>query len=272
MTLVPRTLPVTLPDLSEWADHAIQGKATVPAALLLDLLIKTAGEHESLISADGPLVMRDAVFSRFLPADEIERCTFDIALEELATEGAGTRAILSSRIGLAGGMRRTRMHAAVTLGGTAKASALPSLTTNFMISAERAYSELIPFGPRYRHLRGDIHLGQEGATARVVSPEPAFPDPSRAGSPHLFDGAMHLACLWGQRYAGVVAYPTGFSSRVIASPVAHGQRRCVVTPKAMGESLLAFDLWLTDDNHRVCDSITDLTMLPLANGRKPAAP
>ena len=60
MTPVPRTLPVLLPDLLEWGDHSIQGKATVPAALLLDLLVRNTTEQTDLDSNTPPLVLRDA--------------------------------------------------------------------------------------------------------------------------------------------------------------------------------------------------------------------
>jgi hypothetical protein len=272
VTPVPRTLPVTLPDWPELTDHTIQGKATVPAALLLDLLVKAAsGAGLSSASLEVPLIMRDAAFSRFLPADEIAHCTFEIALQDLATEGqpGAQRATLTSRISLAGGIHRTRTHAAVTLGGQATAGFLPQPTTDFEVSAKLAYQALIPFGPRYQNLHGELHFGCAGASALVCSPEPAFQEPSRAGCPYLFDSAMHLACLWGQRYAGVVAYPTGFCERVTPSPVAHGQRHCVVAPTSITPQKLMFDVWLTDDKHTVCDTVTGLAMTPLASGPKP---
>ena len=280
MTPVPRTLPVAPPDLQDLADHSIQGKATVPAALLLDLLLRNAPAHDASgesqpVPAVFPLVMREAVFPRFLPAEEVERCTFEIALEDVLGEGAETRtrATLTSRIALAGGVRRTRTHAAVTLGGSAPPMPLPpaEIACDLEMAADWAYAELIPFGPRYRNLRGSIRLGRDGTTGEVRSPEPALPEPSRAGCPYLFDGAMHLACLWGQRYAGYVAYPTGFAARVVASPLAHGERCCVVAPRSVEPRGLICDLWLTDENHRVCDVVLGLAMAPLARGTQPPA-
>jgi hypothetical protein len=268
---LPVTLPVTLAALPELADHTIRGRATVPAALLLDLLVRNVTDART---ATSPLVLRDAIFPRFLPADEIERCTFEIALEEmLGDDKVCIRATLVSRIALAGGISRARTHAAVTFGGSAGSMPEPpaKIAYDVEVSADRVYSELIPFGPRYRNLHGSIQLGREGGTAWVRSPEPASPAPSRAGCPYLFDSAMHLACLWGQRYAAVVAYPTGFGARVIASSLAHGQRRCVVAPNTIEPHGLTFDLWLTDENHRVCDTIVGLTMVPLAGGTQPPA-
>jgi len=268
---LPVTLPVTLPDLPELADHTIHGKATVPAALLLDLLIRNVTVQDAR-AASFPLILRDAVFPRFLPADEVERCTFEVSLEEMPEE-AGTRATLTSRISLVGGISRTRTHAALTFGSPTPSlpPAPAEIACDVEVSAQRVYSELIPFGPRYRNLHGEIRLGRDGGTGWLRSPEPASPESSRAGCPYLFDSAMHLACLWGQRYAGVVAYPTGFSARAIASRLAHGQRRCVVAPKTVGARGLTFDLWLTDEKHAVCDTIIGLAMAPLARGAQPPA-
>ena len=292
MTTVLRTVPVSLPDLPALADHAIQGKATVPAAWLLDLLVRTTTEANAVADPTTklvafPLVMRAAIFPRFLPADEVEQCTFEVALDDVVGEDAkaSTRATLTSRIALSGGICRTRKHAAVTVGGSLPLPPSPpaEVACDLELLAQRAYAELIPFGPHYRNLRGQIRLGRDGGTGWVASPEPVGPEPSRAGCPYLFDSAMHLACLWGQRYAGVVAYPTGYSARAISSPLAHGQRRCVVVPRSIGSSVassvglsvesrgLTFDLWLADENHRVCDTIVGLTMAPVARGPLPPA-
>jgi len=266
VTPVPRVLPVALPDLPDVADHAIAGIATVPAVELLDLLVRTVAEQDG--HAPMNLVMQQALFPRFLPVAELQRCTFEVALE---ATGLGTRATFTSRIALAGGIHRTRTHAAVTLGGPQPALPLPptKIEHNFELPAARAYQELIPFGPRYCNLRGSVWLGRDGGTGVVRSPDPPRPGLSAAGCPYLIDSAMHLACLWGQRYAGIVAYPTGFAARVITSPSMHGERRCIVVPRTVGARHLSCDLWLTDESNQICDTIIGLDMAPLANGASP---
>jgi hypothetical protein len=82
---------------------------------------------------------------------------------------------------------------------------------------------------------------------------------------------MHLACLWGQRYAGYVAYPTGFAARTIPFPTARGERRCIVVPRSVEPRRLSCDLWLTDGADRICDVIVGLAMAPLATGVSPPA-
>jgi len=266
---VPRLLPVSLPHMPDVADHAIAGIATVPAVELLDLMIRTVTAQDGIPTTT--LSMRQAVFPRFLPVDEVQRCSFEVALEEATDPGKGTRATFTSRIALAGGIHRTRTHAAVTLAAAVPDIPQPPATTahDFELPAARAYCDLILFGPRYCNLRGSVWLGRDGAVGVVRSPDPPRPGLSAAGCPYLVDSAMHLACLWGQRYAGYVAYPTGFKTRVISAPVMHGERRCIVVPRIVEQRHMSCDLWLTDQDNRVCDTILGLDMAPLANGALP---
>ena len=267
---MPATLPVELPELPDLAQHHIAGRATAPAVELLELLARTVAE------ADGgsgllplPLAMNEVVFPKFLPADEIERCTFEVALER---HGLGTRASLVSRIALAGGMRRSRVHAAAVFAGfPGQPPAPPKLECDFEVSAERIYRELIPFGPRYRNLRDSVRLGAGGGLGIVRSPAPPRSPTPLLGCPFLLDAAMHLASVWGQRHAGYVAYPTGFATRVLYQPVPAGERRCLVAPTRVESRRLICDLWLLDEHGAVCDVITGLAMSPLGAGAPPPA-
>ncbi len=264
--MLPNPIVVTLPEMAFLGDHAIAGKAIVPAVELVDLLVHVVASHGAAVTT--PLVMRNVSFPRFLPAEDIPRCTFEVALADAT--GGGFCATFSSRIGLPNGMVRSRVHAEVTFGGEPGFAVPPGETPQaFEISAERVYRELVRFGPHFRSLRGPLRLAPAGAWAEVESPLPPHPRPSPAGCPYLLDGAMHLACVWGQRYAGMVAYPTGFASRTIVSPIASGKRRVVALPRTVEPRRLVFDLWLTDEQDRVCDTINGLVMVPLAAGEPP---
>jgi hypothetical protein len=265
------TFSVSLPEIPNLSDHAISGKAIVPAVEILDFLLHFL--EDKGVDLGEPLTMRDAVFSRFLPADDIPRCRFEVALDDAPSTGGGIRATLTSRIALPNGMERQRTHAEVTFGGAPVAIATPPAETvpEYQVAAERVYRQLIPFGPRYCNLRDTIRLARDGGWGTVASPAPPRSNPSRAGCPYLFDSAMHLACVWGQRYAAMVAYPTGFSARTVRLPIAHGQRRCTVAPRSIGPRTLIVDLWLTDEDRRVCDAVGGLVMAPVATGAPPPA-
>ncbi len=266
--MLPTTLAVSLPEMANLDDHSISGKVIVPAVEILDFLLRAIDQRGIQLGA--PLTMRDVSFPRFLPADEIARCRFEVALEETAS---GVRTIFSSKIALANGIERQRVHAVVTFGGTVAPPPEPPAESesDYRVAAERVYAELVRFGSRFRNLRGTVRLAQGAAWAEVESPTPPHQNPSRAGCPYLLDSAMHLACVWGQRYAGMVAYPTGFIARTIFWPVAHGRRHCTVVPRAREPRRLTFDLWLTDDANHVCDAIAGLQMSPIAKSAPPPA-
>ena len=270
--MLPTKFVVRLPEISHVADHAISGRAIVPAVEILNLLLNVLDERG--VRLNTPLTMRDASFPRFLSVDEIPRCTFEVALESSAPLGAGVRTTFSSRIELPGGMQRQRIHAEVSF-GTEEAQPAPpppaEADVDCEVSAERVYRELILFGPHFCNLRGTLRLARSAAWATVESPSPPHPNPSRAGCPYLLDSAMHLACVWGQRYAGMVAYPTGFSARAVFSPIARGKRRCTAVARSTLPRRLVFDLWLADEEGRVCDAIGGLVMTPLAAGAPPPA-
>jgi hypothetical protein len=272
VTVVPPAssvaLPVALPDLPDIADHAIAGRATVPAVWLLELLVRTVAEHEGWPAPlPLPFAMSEVAFPRFLPAQDIPRCDFAVRLEPSAN---GLRASLVSSIALPNGIKRTREHAQMTFGTAVPLSASPpSPVCDYTVTAERIYRELVTFGPRYCNLRELVHLGREGGTGIARSPAPPREAPSLAGCPYLVDAAMHLACVWGQRYAGYIAYPTGFAARVLVRPTPWGERRCTVAARAVEPRRLLCDLWLCDDSGAVCDIILGLAMAPLASGAPP---
>jgi hypothetical protein len=266
--MLPTTIDVSLPEIACLGDHAISGKAIVPAVELLDFLLHVLRQQG--VDVATPLTMRDVVFPRFLAADEIPRCTFAVTLT--AAEGNAVRAVFESRIALPNGIERKRTHAEVTIGGEVASPPLPGETAaDFEVSAEQVYRELVRFGPHFCNLRGTLRLARTGGWGTVESPAPPHANPSAAGCPYLLDSAMHLACVWGQRYAGIVAYPTGFASRKAPSPIASGRRRCAVVPRTVEPRRLTFDLWLSDDEGQVCDAIAGLVMVPLATGAPPPA-
>jgi hypothetical protein len=266
--MLPTTIAVDLPEIACLGDHAISGKAIVPAVELLDFLLHVIDQQA--VALPTPLTMRDVVFPRFLAADDLSRCSFQVSLTP--AEGAAVRAAFASRIALPNGIERLRTHAEATFGPEVPSPAAPPASaSDFEIDAERVYRELVRFGPHFSNLRGTLRLGRTGGWAEVESPTPPHATPSAAGCPYLLDSAMHLACVWGQRYAGIVAYPTGFVSRTIFAPIASGRRRCSVAPHTVEARRLTFDLWLSDEHHRVCDAIAGLVMVPLANGAPPPA-
>jgi hypothetical protein len=271
MTENATLLPLRMPDMPEANDHRIALRATVPAVELLDVLAQRLEPSPWAAVLTTPLVLSDVRFEKFLLVDDIPRCDFVLAVEAPST-GDGLCVTLSSQLVSRNGMRRSRQHLAVRFGGTPSlgtppADPMPDCT----VLATRVYDELIRFGPRLRNLCGEIALGSSGARGIVRSPPDHARRASTIGGPYLFDSAMHLACVWGQRYAGYVAYPTGFASRTILSPLFQGTRACLMVPGLVEERRFTCDIWLLDEAGRACDVTVGLVMAPMASGLPPPA-
>lgn len=139
----------------------------------------------------------------------------------------------------------------------------------FAVSNQRLYEELVLFGPAYRNVTGEVCLTPAGATAGVSGggvPEADGP----LGSAFPLDAALHVACAWGQRYRGLVAFPVGFGRREVFAPTeTGGAYRCSVVPLP-GErpGVLRFDILLEDDARRTVEVIQAVEMRDISGGRQ----
>ena len=138
--------------------------------------------------------------------------------------------------------------------------------TCIQISPDRIYDELVPFGRAYRNLCDKLIISPDGALAAIRSPEIEPEGP--LGSPFPLDAAFHAACVWAQRYSGVVAFPVGLDHRVVVSPACPGQRyfsRLVLIHTAA--DVLIFDIWIYDSGGRLCELAAGVRMRDVSGGR-----
>jgi len=146
--------------------------------------------------------------------------------------------------------------------------AIPHAGPTFRVSADRLYDELVPFGPAYRNVRGDVFLTETCVSATVSGgdfPEAAGP----LGSPFPLDAAMHVACAWGQRYRNRVVFPVGFNRREILSPTRTGETYiCRITPLPDEGAVLCFDVRLQDLHRRPVEMIQGLKMRDIFGGKR----
>ena len=137
----------------------------------------------------------------------------------------------------------------------------------FTVSEGRLYEELVPFGPAYRNVRGDVSLAESGVSAIVSGgdfPEAAGP----LGSPFPLDAAMHAACAWGQRYRNRVVFPIGFDQREILAPTRVRETySCRITTLPDEGAVLRFDVRLYGRNRRPAEVIRGLMMREIFGGR-----
>ena len=137
----------------------------------------------------------------------------------------------------------------------------------FTVSESRLYDELVPFGPAYRNVRGDVLLAETGVSATVSGGD--FPEAvGPLGSPFPLDAAMHAACAWGQRYRNRVVFPIGFDRREILAPTRAGETYpCRITPLPDEGAVLRFDVRLYGRDRRPVEVIRGLKMRDIFGGK-----
>lgn len=252
-------------------DHSFDGRPVLPAVESLLVLAGVAREHRSDLNVRE---MTDAGFPRFLEipgrGDQIE------AVVELKEEENGIiRAGLCTRI-QTGQFSRLVEHAAVCFGVKGRrmcrkedgCGKLFSHEQPFVVSGKRIYEELVPFGRAYRNtIEADIF--SRGASAKLYTPEYS-PESGVAdlGSPFLLDSAFHVACVWGQRFAGFVPFPVGFKYRRITTSSQPGRNYRAEVDVVVGQGKeLEFDIELVDAAGGLVEQVRGLRMRDVSGGR-----
>ena len=252
-----------------WRDHHFEGKAVLPAVETLILLArilqdaKPGAPLSCLIGADFARLLDLPAGSRFI----------DVAVMVEQTEDGWSLVLQTARVP-ASGVKRTFRHAGVHfMSRTDPAPAPPFADFRklegacIQVPSSAVYRELIPFGPAYRNLGGDLAISGQGALAELSGGDsPA--DERLLGSPFVLDAAMHAACVWGQRYAGIVAFPVGFERRDIYKPTRLGQSYLGrILPLEAQKDELRFDVWIFDSEGVLCERILALRMRDISRGR-----
>ena len=270
----PPTIPLSIPSPTYLADHRAEGRSILPAVEALQYLARAVREAKP---ATEVWRSRLAEFVRFLPLPKNQASVeAEVELEE-GSQGSMTARLLSRvRMGKTG-ITRTRLHVEVEFGRTQPLelppwdmlACLQGLCCTF--DAAKLYRTLVPFGQSYHNVIGQVHLAESGAVGRIrAATLPAPMDP--LGNPFVLDAAFHLACAWGQRYAQVLTFPTGFTERVIQQPCRSGEDYlCRVVPVSVEDDLLLFDLYLFDENGGLCEACLGVKFQDVAAGRMPPA-
>jgi hypothetical protein len=266
-------IPVRLPIRPWFCDHCFNGRAILPAVEAMRVLAETVRAEHPVLDVR---IMHGGRFARFLeiPPDQD---VVDILVELAQMEGGAVRTRLCTRKQLKT-MTRLTEHCELIFGAIAAHDAMaappPAMTSKSarQVSAERIYRELVPFGPAYRTLQGDLNLTENSAEGILHTPNLPLED-SPLGSPFPFDGAMHAACVHGQRLVDFVPFPVGFTTRIIAAPTLPGEEYVTtVHLRACAADELVYDLWVLDQEKQVRETLSGLRMRDVSSGRiKPPA-
>jgi hypothetical protein len=263
-------------------DHHFNGQTIFPAVESMLLLASFAREHYPCVQ---PNTILRAKFSKFL-AIEDEQTELN-ALIEVDTEhtvdtvdtdrDAQLCVRLLSLIQLKK-MSRIQEHARVYFPlqplPLPPAADVIKAADAARINSRRIYEELVPFGPCYRSLVGDLHLTAKHAWGKLQAADPGQqPMQDILGSPFPLDGAMHAACVLGQCISGFVPFPVAFEARHIARPTRGGEHyNCTVSTRSLTPDTLLVDLVITDEEGTLYEMVQGLQMRDVSRGTiKPAS-
>jgi hypothetical protein len=218
--------------------------------------------------------MQEARFDKFFLLDRANPHVLEAIHElQIYEDGCVASALLSkSRAGKAS-YTRTKRHVSICFapGGPQNTPSSPPRAEQggdwFRVGSETVYRELVPFREAYHNLRGEILLHPQAAQAEAYAPPDRTTDVP-LGSPFPLDAAFHAACVWAQRYTGIVAFPVGFESRAIFRPTREGARYAVrVRPRPENAPDLIFDMWLLGTEDEVYEILSGVRMRDVSGGR-----
>ncbi|MBI9083739.1 MAG: polyketide synthase dehydratase domain-containing protein [Desulfobacterales bacterium] len=275
MEALPRIDPpgsqwVTIEVHPYFLDHRFEGRAVFPAVETMQLLARAAAGSGSARARR----IKDARFDKFLTIPE-NAAAIDVLIDLSVDSGGDVRARLKTRIrSLKTAMSRIRTHGSLIVSHGPAADPKPPADFEsrvgegrFDIDPETVYRDLVPFGPAYRNISGPLRLSPAGAVTRVAAPRLPAPE-NPLGSPFALDAAFHAACVWGQRYAGVVAFPVAIADRVVHMPTRAGREYiCFVRPVSTDPGRLVFDIWLFDPDLGLCETVSGIAMQDVSGGR-----
>ncbi len=270
-------LPVAVPVPAYLRDHLVAGRVVLPAVEALQIMARTLPASAGV----DPCRQESGVFNHVLTVDPGLREIPAVHEFSRLADGRCRSRLVTVRSGRQAKWTRRVEHASVFFLPAGREEAVPAegpaaacgdgaapAGPVFTLSSRRLYDELVPFGPAYQNVTGDVCLTAAGAWAEVFggdAPEPAGP----LGSPFPADAAFHVACAWGQRYGNTIAFPVGFGRRRILVPTRAGETyscRIVLLP---GDApALRFDLWIHGRDGKPAEFIEGLEMRDIYGGRR----
>ncbi len=269
-------VPLTIPVYPHFMDHRFNAKVVFPAVEALKVLGAAVMKTDLKEIQSIPWTMVDARFNKFLyiePGKKSIQAFCDIRPMEdtriLAT--LITRTAIKNRT-----MTRVKEHCRVGFSlGPDRTQPPPFRNVDglhgpvFRVSADRLYQELVPFGPAFHSITGELKLYPSGAVAGLAAGPDHPDDPLKAvlGSGFPLDGAFHAGCVWSQRFHNIVAFPVGFDKRIIHKRTLENNVYAArVIPRYQAAGTLGFDIWIVDNMGDLCETILGVMMRDVSGG------
>ncbi|GHC74440.1 hypothetical protein GCM10007079_08710 [Nocardiopsis terrae] len=235
------------------ADHRVDGRPLLPAAVQIDAALAALGEEGA------PAVLTDVVLLR--PVWITEPTRIVARIEDGDVRVCAPEPVSTARVVAADQVppRPERLDIA----GTRLSCPEPISPA----SLYRRFSEgRVDYGPTFRVLR-ELRRGQGGALARAALPEGGGPR-GRAVSPALLDGALQsvLGCVWDEDLTGGTMLPFAIDRIAL-----HGTPRDEVwihvrpcAPARSGARVRRFDVTVADDDGTVLLTLAGLALRRVA--------
>ncbi|MFH1152693.1 MAG: polyketide synthase dehydratase domain-containing protein [Pseudomonadota bacterium] len=270
-------VPLTIAVYPHFMDHCFDGRAVFPAVETLKVLAASVRDTVRIPGLEDNPVQLDAHFDKFLvvePGVSTIPGFSDIRIlhDSQVTATLVTRMPVKNKA-----MTRVKEHG--TVGFSCQVHPVPAPPFRDVhdlygpvtrIPADRLYRELVPFGPAFHSIQGDLKVSYAGAAARLKARSDNPRDPLRnlLGSGFPLDGAFHAGCVWCQRFAGIVAFPVGFDKRVIHERTReHREYEARIVPTVQGAGTFGFDIWIVDSKGVLCETIQGVMMRDVSGGR-----
>lgn len=266
--------PVEITIRPWFGDHYFGGKIILPA---VETMLLLAAEVKRSCPEIDIRVMENVRFAKFF---EISPGSTTVAalVECSRNENGSICARLLSRVRFKA-MTRMQEHGEILFPPAAESNRVETAAVSLApltgpvteVAADKIYRELVPFGPAYHTLQETLFLsGQEGAWGKLKAPvlPPTVGSMQEIiGSPFPLDGALHAACVLGQRSADFVPFPVELGRRIVSKPTrAGGSYITRVVPVSRTSDELVFDLVIFDNDGQVYETVTGVRMRDVSRG------
>ena len=261
--------PVTINIPQYVRDHTFIGKTVIPAVDLCSILSTFIKDNFPDLNN---LAMYNAVFGKFIEIGGADNIEAVIQIENFYDSAATAKLLTKTKSGNSG-IIREKEH--VTIGFRKgfpsvdyltmdAASALEGICSS--IPSEKIYKDLVPFGPYYHNIKGNLFVSEFGAVAHIKNPDTETGSP--LGSPFLFDAAFHAACVWTQVNTGITVFPVEFKQRIVINPsVPGGNYFARIIPKINEQEKFYFDIWIYHPDGSLCEIGIDVMLRDVNNGK-----
>jgi hypothetical protein len=252
-------------------DHHLEGKTILPAVESLIVLARAVKTNYPQMEIS---CLREARFPRFLTiAPDTTRQPVIVDFKNMG-DGGIAASLLTSLKSKTGTISREVEHARVNIfaADSEEFCTPPFHVVNKLkgdcisVPSAAVYRELVLFGESYQNIVGDLSISPEGALAYISGGDNETYE-NLLGSPFPLDSLMHAACVWGQRFTGIVSFPVGFEKRVIYQKTKKGEEYLGrIVPVSITHESLLFDAWIYKDNI-MHESISGIIMKNVTRGR-----